>query len=141
MRWITELREVLLGLQELVQAQRQLFTAEWQLARSIAVAAFLCAALAAFFAVTLSLSVTMLAALLLAEWLGSWTLSLTVLVIILTLCLLSVLYGLRYCLHRMSLPETRAQLHRTIASLAGTPTNRSRTHSRTTNDGTLQKPE
>jgi len=131
----------LLALQELVQAQRQLFIAEWQLARSIAVVAFLCTALAAFFAMALSLSVTMLAALLLAEWLGSWTLSLTVLVIILVLCLISVLYGLRYCLHRMSLPETRAQLHRTIAGLASTPTNRSRTRSKATNDGTLQKPE
>ncbi|WP_396958510.1 phage holin family protein [Nitrosomonas sp.] len=131
----------MLALQELVQAQRQLFTAEWQLARSITVAAFLCAALAAFFALALSLSVTMLAALLLAKWLGSWTLSLVVLVIILALCLVSVLYGLRYCLHRMSLPETRAQLHRTIAGLASTPTNRSRTRSKATNDGTFQKPE
>ncbi len=131
----------MLALQELMRAQRQLFIAEWQLARSIAVAAFLCIALAAFFAVALSLSVTMLAALLLAKWLGSWTLSLAVLVIILTLCLISVLYGLRYCLHRMSLPETRIQLHRTIAGLASTPTNRSRTRSKATNDGTLQKPE
>ncbi|BBL34705.1 hypothetical protein Nstercoris_00947 [Nitrosomonas stercoris] len=136
LRWITELKEVLLALQELMQAQRQLFTAEWQLARSIATAAFLCIVLAIFFVLALSLSVTMLTALLLAKWFGSWILALTILVIILAFCLILALYGLRYCLHRISLPETRAQLHRTITGLVSTST-----HDKTTNDRTLQKSE
>lgn len=129
--WLADLGEAAVAVRELAQAQWQLLGAELRLARSAARTLLVAMVLALVFAVALGLSLLALVGIALWLWLGSWIWALLVLAGLLALGLVaSIMVGKR-CLHWLSLPGTRAQLHAFArppaakASAAGTPeTNR-----------------
>lgn len=102
------------ALKQLFGAQLGLLAAELGLARA-AVSWMLLAALAATVAgVGLGLSLFALAGVLLAQWFQSWVWALLVLSLLEAVFLFAMIVLFRRCMHWMTLPASRSELHATI---------------------------
>lgn len=128
-KWVEDIGEAALALRELAQAQWQLLGAELRLARSAATLLLVATICAVVFGFALGLTLLVLLGFALSQWLSSWAWGLLVLAGLLLLGLIVAILLTRRCLHWLSLPRTRAQLHAAFARRQPARSTSSRTQS------------
>lgn len=109
-RWLRDLREAIAALRELAAAQVGLLRAELRVAQAAAHTALLAGLAATVFAVALGLTLLALIGWGLAQWFGSWLWALLALAALQVIGVIGAIVLFRWCLQRMSLPRSRAQV-------------------------------